>query len=178
MAISTPTRPATERKQTRSLADHVLPRNDLEKKLASIWLEFLTTNEISIHSDFFALGGSSLLAVGIVSRISDEFDLDLPVRDFFANPTITTQARHIKQLLDLNTVEQDEKDNPDQESIDLRNRLPLIKPAYFNCQTERLFGIHYKQTASEITHLLKSVLPLSDNYQASIGTVSCEEARD
>ncbi len=170
MAISTPTRPATERKQTRSLAEtgNVLPRNDLEKKLASIWLEFLTTNEISIHSDFFALGGSSLLAVGIVSRISDEFNLDLPVRDFFANPTITTQARHIKQLLDLNTVELEE-DNPDQESIDLRNRLPLIKPAYFNCQTERLFGIHYKPRAHQKlkSHAVLVCHPLGHEYARS-----------
>ncbi len=37
---------------------------------------------------------------------------------------------------------------------------------------------HYEQTASEVTHLLKSVLPLGANYQASIGTVSCKEARD
>ena len=171
MTITAPTRPNSEKNQTRISTDEtdkVLPRNDLEKRLASIWLEFLSASKISIHCDFFALGGSSLLAVGIVSRISDEFDLDLPVRDFFANPTITTQARHIKQLLDLNTGEP-ETENPDQESIDLRNRLPLIKPVYFNCQKKRLFGIHYKPRAhhESQSHAVLICHPLGHEYSRS-----------
>ena len=149
-------------------AEKVLPRNDLEKRLASIWLEFLSPNEISIHSDFFALGGSSLLAVGIVSRISDEFNLDLLVRDFFANPTITTQARHIRQMLDLNTDES-EIDESNQERFDLRNRLPKIFPVYFDCKKERLFGIHYKpQNHQQLqSHTVLICHPLGHEYARS-----------
>ena len=148
--------------------DRVLPRDDLEKRLASIWLEFLSASEISIHCDFFALGGSSLLAVGIVSRISDEFNLDLPVRDFFANPTITTQARHIRQLLEIDN-DSVETDNLDQESIDLRNRLPQIQPVYFDCQKERLFGMHYKprQNQESRSHAVLICHPLGHEYSRS-----------
>ena len=119
------------------------PRNDLERQLAEIWQEVLNLDKVGIHSDFFALGGSSLLAVGIVSRIIGDLKLQLPVRDFFANPTIATQARHINSLLHQNITHSSDAENPDLDSIALRKRLPQLQASYFVRDKHRLFGMHY-----------------------------------
>ncbi len=121
---------------------YIAPRNELEQKLARMWQEVLRIPEAGIHDDFFALGGSSLLAVGVVSRLINELDLELPVRDFFANPTIASQAKHIQRM--LNNVETTEADSDD-DSRALRERLPIVKPAFFDNQNgQQLYGILYQ----------------------------------
>lgn len=143
----------------------VLPRNDLESRLASIWQEVLNLPAVGIHDDFFALGGSSLLAVGIVSRIIGDLKLELPVRDFFANPTIATQARHINSL--LNTGDATENIySSEQDSIELRKRLPQIEPLYFNKGHERLFGVHYRPQKHQQSqsHAVLICHPLGHEY--------------
>ena len=159
-------------KKTELTTELVLPRNDLESKLSTIWQEVLSTSDISIHSDFFALGGSSLLAVFIVARIRGELDLELPVRDFFANPTIATQATHISSLLkkpDDNHEAVDvnkQLDASNQNSIALRKRLPKIEPSYFNDAEERLFGMHYRPQQDQQTqsHAILICHPLGHEY--------------
>jgi amino acid adenylation domain-containing protein len=148
----------------------VLPRNDLEKKLVSIWQEVLNFPDVGIHDDFFALGGSSLLAVGIVSRIVGDLKLELPVRDFFANPTIATQARHIHSFLDQGTSDQARlKDQEIQDSLTLRQRLPIIEPVYIECGNERLFGVHYKPQNNQQSqsHAVLICPPLGHEYSRS-----------
>jgi len=145
----------------------VSPRNDLEKRLANIWQEVLNLPEVGIHDDFFALGGSSLLAVGIVSRIIGDLKLELPVRDFFANPTIATQARHINSLLNNDGSPEDtDAEGSDQDSIELRKRLPKIEPLYFNRGKERLFGVHYRPQINQqsLSHAVLICHPLGHEY--------------
>src|SRR5579864_4609900 len=48
--------------------EFALPRDATERVLARIWQEVLGRNEIGIHSNFFALGGDSILSIQIVSR--------------------------------------------------------------------------------------------------------------
>ena len=147
--------------------DVVLPRNDLESKLANIWQEVLNISEVSIHSDFFALGGSSLLAVCIVSRILGDLNLELPVRDFFANPTIATQATHISSLLKQpNDEENNQIDDSHQNSLALRKRLPQIEASYFDSAEERLFGIHYRPQKAQQSqsHAVLICHPLGHEY--------------
>ena len=148
--------------------DKVLPRNDLEDKLASIWQQVLNIPEVGIHHDFFALGGSSLLAVGIVSRIMGDLKLELPVRDFFANPTIATQARHIQSLLHDDDTESLE-DIASKDSIALRNRLPILQPCFIDSGKERLFGMHYKPQPSQPSrsHAVLICHPLGHEYSRS-----------
>lgn len=51
-----------------------------------------------VVSDFFGLGGHSLLAAKLLSRVRDEFGLQVPVRDFFRLPTPTGLAGAIEEL--------------------------------------------------------------------------------
>jgi acyl-CoA synthetase (AMP-forming)/AMP-acid ligase II/acyl carrier protein len=76
------------------------PRTPLEKELAGIWASILQIEEVSIDDDFFALGGDSLLAVHVLSRIRDVMHLEVEVSRFFEAPTIAEIARHLETLME------------------------------------------------------------------------------
>lgn len=76
----------------------VAPRTPLEEQLASIWAHLLGVEQIGIHDNFFQLGGNSLLATQLVSRIRENFQLDLPLRHFFETPTLGSIAEYIEMV--------------------------------------------------------------------------------
>lgn len=71
---------------------YVAPRTPIEKELAKIWAEVLSTDEVGIHDDFFDLGGHSLSATQIISRVIATFELQLPVRALFDSPTVAAMS--------------------------------------------------------------------------------------
>jgi amino acid adenylation domain-containing protein len=74
----------------------VAPRSGLEAALASIWCEVLQRDAIGAEDGFFELGGRSLLATQVVSRVRREFDVELPLRVLFEAPsTVAELARAI-----------------------------------------------------------------------------------
>lgn len=73
------------------------PRNSLEEHLVRIWEESLDVKPIGIHDSFFNLGGHSMLAALVAAQISDELHVDIPVRQFFAAPTIAELAKIVAQ---------------------------------------------------------------------------------
>lgn len=68
------------------------PENEIEEALLHIWQRVLLTTEIGTEQNFFDLGGHSLNATQIVSRIKQEFNLDMPMRIIFERPTIKQQS--------------------------------------------------------------------------------------
>ncbi|WP_269856945.1 non-ribosomal peptide synthetase [Streptomyces sp. RPT161] len=75
-----------------SVADHVTPRTPNERKLAAIWSDALGAEPIGTQDDFFDLGGDSILAARVLSRIRDELGARLSVRDVFTARTIAALA--------------------------------------------------------------------------------------
>ena len=77
--------------------DQYIPaRNGIEEQLAHIWSEVLGIERIGIHDNFFALGGHSLVAVRLTSRISEIFEVSLGVRLIFEQPTIAQLSEQIE----------------------------------------------------------------------------------
>jgi amino acid adenylation domain-containing protein len=74
---------------------YVAPRTPVEKELAAMWSEVLGQQEIGINDNFFKIGGHSLKAIQIVSRIHKQFETRITLQDFFASPTIEGLARVI-----------------------------------------------------------------------------------
>lgn len=70
----------------------VAPQTALEKVLAGIWAEVLGVEIVSIHDNFFDLGGNSLLATQVVSAVRDVLQVELGLRCLFESPTIAEQA--------------------------------------------------------------------------------------
>jgi acyl carrier protein len=73
------------------------PRTPYEELLAQIWGELLGRQRIGVDEDFFELGGHSLLATQVVSRICEAFQVDLPLRTLFENPTVERLARCVEE---------------------------------------------------------------------------------
>ncbi len=67
--------------------------NDTELCLVKIWEEVLETKKISIRDNFFEIGGHSLRAIQILSRIYKEFAVQLSLKDLFTNPRIEDLGR-------------------------------------------------------------------------------------
>ncbi|HVH14033.1 MAG TPA: amino acid adenylation domain-containing protein, partial [Longimicrobium sp.] len=77
-------------------SEFVAPRNVVEDMLAEIWSEVLRREPIGVTQNFFALGGHSLLATQVLVRIGDTFEVELPIRTFFGDPTIAGLAAAIE----------------------------------------------------------------------------------
>ncbi len=87
--------PAPDQNRRDSGVEFIAPRIASEKTLVKIWREVLRVEKIGIRDNFFQLGGHSLLATQIISRIRDEFDIELPVRAIFEAPVIARLAEMI-----------------------------------------------------------------------------------
>jgi amino acid adenylation domain-containing protein/non-ribosomal peptide synthase protein (TIGR01720 family) len=70
----------------------VAPRNATEEVLAGIWREVLGIERLSVHDNFFALGGDSILSIQVVSRAA-RAGLRLAPRQLFTHQTIAELAR-------------------------------------------------------------------------------------
>lgn len=73
------------------------PRTPVEEKLAGIWRDVMKRDQIGREDDFFAMGGHSLLAMRVLSRVRTTFNTSLTMRDIFDTPTIAGLAAIIAQ---------------------------------------------------------------------------------
>ena len=69
-------------------AEYAAPKTSTQKKMANIWAEVLGLEKIGINSNFFDLGGHSLMAVRIISRLRAVFQIDLPLHMLFESPSV------------------------------------------------------------------------------------------
>jgi len=75
----------------------VAPRTDFERQVAGIWQSVLGGSTPGIHDNFFEIGGHSILATQVISRINEAFKIEAPLRQIFESPTIATLTRHLQQ---------------------------------------------------------------------------------
>jgi amino acid adenylation domain-containing protein len=76
---------------------YVPPRTLLEEKVAKIWAKVLSLDRVGVHDNYFELGGDSLLATQVISRLREAFHIELPLRALFENPTVASLAVQITQ---------------------------------------------------------------------------------
>jgi amino acid adenylation domain-containing protein len=74
---------------------YVAPGTPVEEVLAGIWAELLSLDRVGIHDDFLELGGDSLLAGRLLTRIHEVFQLSVPLPCFFESPTIAGLAQSL-----------------------------------------------------------------------------------
>jgi len=77
----------------------VQPQTLIQKKLAKIWVEVLGIDRVGINDSFLELGGNSLLATQIISRVITDFRVVLPLRLLFETPTVADMAKVILENL-------------------------------------------------------------------------------
>jgi acyl carrier protein len=66
----------------------VAPRSHVEEALAAIWAQLLRIERVGIYDNFFDLGGHSLLATKLIFKISEAFQVEIPLRRLFETPTV------------------------------------------------------------------------------------------
>jgi acyl carrier protein len=79
---------------------YVAARSPLEARLVEIWTSLLEIEPVGVHDDFFALGGHSLSATRVMSRLRSTFLVDLPLLTLFEAPTIAGVAKALAQRLE------------------------------------------------------------------------------
>jgi acyl carrier protein len=80
------------------------PRDEVEEKLVKIWTEILGGSErdkgepltVGVEDHFFEMGGHSLKATRLVSRIHKVFNLEIPIGDIFKMPVLGDMAAYIR----------------------------------------------------------------------------------
>src|SRR6476661_8102513 len=72
--------------------EYVAPRTAVEQILTNIWQELLLKEKVSIHDNFFEIGGDSILSIQIVSRAKNS-GLQITPKQIFQNQTIAELAR-------------------------------------------------------------------------------------
>ncbi len=77
-------------------AEYVAPRDVVEARLATLFMDVLAARRIGIHDDFFALGGHSLLATKLVARLQSVLGVELPVRAVFEASTVAKMAERVR----------------------------------------------------------------------------------
>jgi len=73
----------------------VAPRTPTEEILAGIWTEVLSLNEVGVLDNFFMLGGDSIGATQLISRVRDTFQIELSLHRLFESPTIAEFSEDI-----------------------------------------------------------------------------------
>ncbi|MFN8494520.1 MAG: amino acid adenylation domain-containing protein [Caldilineaceae bacterium] len=74
------------------------PQTETEVLLVAIWQEVLGVARVGIQDNFFAMGGHSLLAMQIASRIRSALKVDLPLRPLLEHATVHGLADYIDDL--------------------------------------------------------------------------------
>jgi acyl transferase domain-containing protein/thioesterase domain-containing protein len=79
------------------LETYVAPRNQLEQTIADIWSQALGIEQLSIHDNFFDLGGDSLLVVQIIPQLRDTLQFELLLHHIIEAPTVNKLATLVKE---------------------------------------------------------------------------------
>lgn len=78
---------------------YVAPETEFEVLVAEVWKEVLQIESISITENFISLGGNSLDAISITSRLKTELELEISITDIFNFPTIQAYAANVEQMI-------------------------------------------------------------------------------
>ena len=78
---------------------YVAPRTPVEESVAAIWKEVLKTDKLSVEDSFFHLGGHSLAAARIITRVREKFGFQLPIQKVLENATIAQLSSLIETRL-------------------------------------------------------------------------------
>jgi acyl-CoA synthetase (AMP-forming)/AMP-acid ligase II/NAD(P)-dependent dehydrogenase (short-subunit alcohol dehydrogenase family)/acyl carrier protein len=77
---------------------YIAPRTATEQQVAEIWSRLLRLQEVGIHDNFFVLGGNSLLATQLVSRLREAFRIEIPIRTIFEAQTVEKLSDRIEMI--------------------------------------------------------------------------------
>lgn len=94
---SVPEAPSSLHARPNMQTSYVAPSTDLERQIVEVWGNLLGIGEIGVHDNFFELGGNSLIGTQLASQLRTKFQVELPLRRLFEDPTVSSVARIIEE---------------------------------------------------------------------------------
>nr|VFJ71635.1 MAG: amino acid adenylation domain-containing protein [Candidatus Kentron sp. FW] len=134
-------------------AEFVAPGTEIERKLTEIWQELLCLKRVGVNNNFFYVGGSSLIATQMISRIREIFNVEILVVELFHYPTIAGIAKVIESAQKREEISK----YPDIGTISRDGNIPLSftqKRLWFLDQLEGPSPTYNIARALKITGLL------------------------
>ena len=78
--------------------EYVAPRSELERQVQAVWQEVLGLAQVSVESDFFRIGGNSIMANKVSSRLRAVLAVPLSGGVMFQHPTVAGLAKQLAEL--------------------------------------------------------------------------------
>ena len=153
--------PAPDLTQLQRESTFVAPSTPVEEMLAGIWAEVLGVERVGIHDNFFELGGHSLLATRVISQVRQVFEVELPLRRLFEEPTVAGLAAAIQEAL----KSEPGQNTPPIDRIARNGKLPL------SFSQERLWLLEQLQPGS-----LAYTMPGALHFVGSLNVAALEQA--
>jgi acyl transferase domain-containing protein/2-polyprenyl-3-methyl-5-hydroxy-6-metoxy-1,4-benzoquinol methylase/acyl carrier protein len=82
----------------RLLNDYTPPNSETEEKIVAVWQDELGIEQIGVHDNFLELGGDSLIAIKLISRIRESLGIELTVRKLYEESTVAALAEWIETV--------------------------------------------------------------------------------
>lgn len=76
----------------------------IQEKLKNIWCEVLNLTEVNSNSNFFELGGTSMIATKVIGRVQNFFNITIPLRSIFELPSLKSLSQRIGELLQEDSI--------------------------------------------------------------------------
>ncbi|HEU5473873.1 MAG TPA: SDR family NAD(P)-dependent oxidoreductase [Actinophytocola sp.] len=67
---------------------YLAPRTKVEQRVAEVWQDCLGIEQVGVHDPFFELGGTSLVGITVVNRLTKDFGVELAAATLFERPTV------------------------------------------------------------------------------------------
>ncbi|SEB03881.1 type I polyketide synthase [Alkalimonas amylolytica] len=90
---------ATSHSRPHGAPPYVAPSGELQQLLVQHWQEVLGYSPVGIHDNFFEVGGHSLMAAALVTRMRKQFDFEVPLRELLETPTIAELAELLENRI-------------------------------------------------------------------------------
>lgn len=159
----------------------VNPHNDIENKLADIFKSILNVERISMTGNFFTLGGTSLDVMSLISRVYEEFRVEISLEDVFDSLSLEEFAALVKERLQSEEYENCNPETLEEYSIQeynkkskenykyafpslklIENRIEGIQPFndvfYQSCVSNSLFSVINYYNADVLALFVKDVI--------------------
>jgi acyl carrier protein len=76
---------------------YVAPETELEQRIAAVWQTVLGFEQIGVEDNFFDLGGDSLVAIQVASRLKEALNMDFPVAKLYQALTVRSLAHVLSE---------------------------------------------------------------------------------
>lgn len=86
--------------QPPAMPQYVAPQNETQRQVADVWREVLGLERVGLNDNLFDLGGNSLIALRIVSKLARDLNIEIPVTVLFEAPTVQALSDRISSSKD------------------------------------------------------------------------------